>query len=58
MLFEIDDFSRKKKECFGGEFLCKAYFIHTLFRGKPYFIWRKNTLFGNLAVATLVNLNQ
>ena len=28
-----------------GEFICKSYFIHTLFRGKSYFIWRKITLY-------------
>ena len=32
--------------------------FHTLFRGKSYFIWRKKyTLFGNLAVATLLKDN-
>ena len=35
----------------GEVFLCKSYFMYTLFRGKSYFIWRKlsgNTVNGFL----------
>ena len=42
--FYIYDFSRKNWY-FKEEFVCKSYFIYTLFRGKSYFIWRKVILY-------------
>ena len=39
MSFYMYAFSRKNGY-FREVFICKSYFIYTLFRGKSYFIWR------------------